>query len=437
MRNFRPALLALALGLSCAVQAADTAPATAVSARQLSQTVGFSDYLNAVEQYSLDLAAQKENITSAQAGISIAGVRPDPVISYGRTWERDKRNMAAATTPNTSAGISVVVETAGKRDRRIEVATAGVDVAKAGLISFQRSLFSDASAAFIEAMRAREALSRKQQSLHALQELAQANQKRYQAGDIGRLELTQSQVEAERYKNDVLLAEANARTAQATLAVPLGKRFEEVFPQGRIESGFALPEHQYQLAELNEIALKQRDEILVAERQLELARRQLDLARANRWVDPQVGLTVTNTPPNPTDLTTNHSRQIGVNLSIPLPVSRLQRGELIQAETGVTQAQLGLQAARNRVQADINGVFAQYQATRQQVIDYRNTILTASEQVLEGMRISYRKGAASLLELLNAQRTADDVYLGYLDAQAAYGNALVRLQLSAGQRPSL
>jgi outer membrane protein, heavy metal efflux system len=53
------------------------------------------------------------------------------------------------------------------------------------------------------------------------------------------------------------------------------------------------------------------------------------------------------------------------------------------------------------------------------------------------MRTSYRKGATSLLQLLNAQRTADDVYLSYLQALADLASATVKLQLSAGMRPDL
>ncbi|MGA3209187.1 MAG: hypothetical protein ABSE05_15370 [Syntrophales bacterium] len=41
------------------------------------------------------------------------------------------------------------------------------------------------------------------------------------------------------------------------------------------------------------------------------------------------------------------------------------------------------------------------------------------------------------MNLLNTQRTADDVYLGYLQALAEIANATVKLQLSAGMRSDL
>jgi cobalt-zinc-cadmium efflux system outer membrane protein len=53
------------------------------------------------------------------------------------------------------------------------------------------------------------------------------------------------------------------------------------------------------------------------------------------------------------------------------------------------------------------------------------------------MRLSYRKGAASLLDLLEAQRSADEVHLAHLQAVADLANARVKLQLSSGSKVSL
>jgi cobalt-zinc-cadmium efflux system outer membrane protein len=41
------------------------------------------------------------------------------------------------------------------------------------------------------------------------------------------------------------------------------------------------------------------------------------------------------------------------------------------------------------------------------------------------------------MELLNAQRTADDTYLDYLDALATYARAKAQIQISVGERPDL
>jgi outer membrane protein, heavy metal efflux system len=85
----------------------------------------------------------------------------------------------------------------------------------------------------------------------------------------------------------------------------------------------------------------------------------------------------------------------------------------------------------------VRATYTQYQAAARNVKSYADHVLKDADQVLDGMKTSYRLGSASLLELLNAQRTADDVYLGYLQTLADLANATAKLQISVGMRPDL
>ena len=85
----------------------------------------------------------------------------------------------------------------------------------------------------------------------------------------------------------------------------------------------------------------------------------------------------------------------------------------------------------------MRSAYFRFEAARENVERYRSNVLTDAQRVLESIRLSYRHGEASLLELLSAQRSADDAYLGYLQAEADLAKATVDLQLSIGQRPAL
>ncbi|MBS0507279.1 MAG: TolC family protein [Proteobacteria bacterium] len=133
----------------------------------------------------------------------------------------------------------------------------------------------------------------------------------------------------------------------------------------------------------------------------------------------------------------SRSRVLGVSLSVPLPLSRLDRGDLVQAEAEVTQALLAAQQTRLKAEADVRAAQLRFVAARDNLARYRSGVLADAQRVLDGMRLSYRHGAASLLELLSAQRSADQAWLAYLQAQADLATATVQLQLSVGQRPAL
>lgn len=394
----------------------------------------FSEYLTAVEGSSPDYAAQKENVTAAQAGIDIAGVRPDPVLSVGTSREQAPESKPTATKPNT-VGITQTIETAGKRGHRIKAAEADLRLAQRSLEGFRHMLAADALDAFVAVIQAREALKRQEASYAALQEVVAANEKRLQAGAIGRLELAQSILEAQRYSKDVEGARADLIAAQARLSVPLGQAFTERFPEREPAAELAELPDLPSLPELLARAEQKRDDILIAKAALESAQAKRDLTKANRWVDVDVGVSVTNTPA--VSDVSERSRVLGLSLSMPIPFSRLQRGELVQAEAAQTQAQLGLRSAQAKARAEIESATAQYRSAATVLRNYRRTILSENKRVLEGFRTSYQKGAASLLELLNAQRTADDTYLAYLDALATYARAKGLLQISIGENPDL
>jgi cobalt-zinc-cadmium efflux system outer membrane protein len=52
--------------------------------------------------------------------------------------------------------------------------------------------------------------------------------------------------------------------------------------------------------------------------------------------------------------------------------------------------------------------------------------------VLEAKLYSYRRGQLSLLEVLNAQRAENNIYLAHYDTLAEYAKALVSLEQAAG-----
>ena len=414
-----------------------------------------AQYLSQVETGNLDLQSQREASNAARAAVSVAGVSPDPQLSFGvASRELYAPNRVNAATPLT-AGVAFTFETAGKRSARIASAQSNVALTEALLGAAHDQLLIDASAAFVEACRSREVRARKQLTLASLQATVRANETRLRVGDIGALELRQSRIEAQRAGLDVSNASADAETARINLALPLGQALDGASngatPPVGLDCGFAAPTEivaaSLDLDTFVSQALARRRDVGAAQAGVVNARDGVNLARSNRWVDPVVNVGLTNTPRIPARLdasgaTTNsptalRSLTLGLTLTLPIPLSRLQNGELRQAEVALTQAQLGLNSVALKAQADVRATHARFRAVANNERIYRDELAKESERVLEAARFSYRKGASSLLELLNAQRTADQIALDHLQALADLANATVRLQINAGLRPQL
>ncbi|WP_254783192.1 TolC family protein [Mitsuaria sp. PDC51] len=430
--------------------------------------VPFAAYLEAVERFSNAIAAQREAVAAARAGVPMAGLRPDPSLSLGVGPAELGREVRPKPRLAQSIGLSYTIETGDKRERRVAAARSQVSADEAALAGAGRQAAADAAAAFIEACRTREALQRQEVSLAALGDIVRMNERRHGAGDLGGLELLQSRNERDQFLATVVRARADARTAMEALAAPLGRRWREAFgdasplctfrdgqaPEGLdgvegIEGtggsvGIQESHEDEALDALVARALDQRDDVRIARAAVDSARAAADLVRANRWVDPSVSLSYGYTPQGRRGVAADgsavdpspRSNTVSVSVSVPIPLSRLDRSDLVQAESAVTQALLALRQTELQAQADVRATHAQYRAALENLTRYRDATLGDARRVVEGLRLSYRHGAASLLELLSAQRAADDTELAYLQARSELAAATVRLQLSLGRAPA-
>ena len=404
--------------------------------------LSFETYLAAVESHSLELQAQQTSITSAKAGIGIAGLRPDPEFTLGATRETVRSVEHRPITWNPA--ISMAIETGGKRAARLKAAHSNVALAEETVAGFRSELYGTAAAAFTEACRTREVAARKQQTMAALSTVVEANAVRRKAGDVGGIELLQSRVERDQFQAELAQARSEADSAMLALSPPLGRQFDALFPDAQLACDFAAYENK-DASVLVAQALDARSDVRIARATLDNLRDGAALVRANRSVDPTVTLGLAaargyhdgiDGSGNPVD-GSPRSRALSLSLAIPIPLSRRDKGDVVQAEAGVTQAMLALRQAELQAETQVRTAQRQLRAAQDRLARYRDGVLVDAQKVVDGMRLSYVKGNASLLEWLAAQRSADDAYQGYVQARADAAIASTQLQLAIGQRPSL
>ncbi|OYO30764.1 TolC family protein [Janthinobacterium sp. PC23-8] len=404
--------------------------------------LSFDAYLSAVEHNSLELQAQQESITSAKAGIGIAGLRPDPQFSLGAGREAVQSLPRHPVT--WTPALAMTIETGGKRDARIKAAHSNVALAEENVAGFKSALYASSAAAFTEACRTRDVVARKEQTLAALSKVVAANEVRRKAGDVGGIELLQSRVERDRFQAELLQARSDAHSAQLALSPPLGRPFDELFPEAQLACEVLEFDGGTSSALLAQ-ALDARSDVRIARATLDNLRDGAALVRANRSVDPTVtlGLSAVRGYHGGVDGNgaavdgTARSRAVTLTLAVPIPLSRRDHGDVVQAEAGVTQAMLALRQAELQAQIQVRTAQLQLRAAQDKLARYHDGVLVDAQKVVDGLRLSYFSGNASLLEWLAAQRSADDAWQGYLQARADAANASTQLQLAIGRRPVL
>ena len=424
------ATAALLLGsmFSVSLARADEAPPAPGAVR-----LSLGSYLQAVAQGNLDLAATRMNAPIARAQIAVAKWFPDPALTGG-LQQVDVSGQGNPTA--TLLALTVPLQIGGQRGARVAVAEAGADATNAEIDDALRLLRGAAANAYVDGLYARLVVDRKKRTLASLERLVSVNEIRLKAGDVGEAVLVQSRVEAQQFRAAVIASEGDVRAADITLLYFMGRAGGAGPVNLDLAGGLeGAAEHTFTVENLIASAMERRPDMIAARRRLAQAQRQISLARSNRVPDIALGafwqhnLPIAGLPP--ADL-------LGGTLTIPLPFSRVYRGELDAAYGGELQNQWLAKSAAMRVETEVRQALVAYETAAARVKVYTGGgVLADADAVLEKSFFNYQRGGATFVEVLVAQRTVNDVYLSYYDAMASAAHALVALDqaVASGDLP--
>jgi cobalt-zinc-cadmium efflux system outer membrane protein len=350
----------------------------------------------------------------AEAGVRIAGERPNPEFNAAYTRSEPRLNLTV-TQP---------IEIGGQRARRIEVARNELRLTDLDVDAALRDLRHDLRVAYFNL-----ALSRNTRDL-ARQVVAQANrlveiaEARFEAGDIAQFEVLQARLAAARASVDLSRTENNERVALAAINQLLNRA-----PQSPLDLSVSLfvPRQNVNAAQLISQSLSQNVELRAAEQQIVAEQSRLRLARAERIPTPSIGPGI-----EAFDESLPHRYGLTMQVTVPLPVFNRGNAEVARSSALVEQLTLERDDARQRISAGIGQAALRLDAARQQVDFYETRLLPDAERVRAMAEEAYRAGQTGLLPVIDAQRNALEVRQGYLQALFDYQSALADLEQTAG-----
>ena len=177
-------------------------------------------------------------------------------------------------------------------------------------------------------------------------------------------------------------------------------------------------------------ARNNRADLLAALLNQEVSQKNLILARKERNTDLDLKLGVSNSwfigGASPT------STGITGGIAVPLKFSNLYRGELQIAQVRVQQSEDLFNHAELQVRTEIMQAWELYEDYCKQVENFDKGLLENAENVRKGKIYSYQRGETSLLEVLNAQKTYNEIQTTYYEALFNRAAALVELEKAAG-----
>ncbi|MBS1619903.1 MAG: TolC family protein [Bacteroidetes bacterium] len=393
--------------------------------------IKLEDYLAKVAASNLAYASQRYNVSVAEAMIMASKVFKNPELQIGQMQDVTNAGTTQQLPGFYSAFITQTLELGGKRRERQLVARKNYAAVSSSLQSFLQNLRLDASATYAEAIAMGQVASQFQRTATLLRDLLQAQQERQKAGDISDVDLLQTRVEVRQFEAELLNAQAQATNAELGLNAFLGPQFSGTHwqPVGTLD----VTPQSTDLFKLLSSAIRNRPDLVAMRHRRDAAGENIKLEKANRVPDLTVGLGWTNSTysGNSTSPQPNYN-MMGLQFSFPLPIWNRNKAGIAAAQAQSSQAQLDLEAAEVKAGVDVRQALSLYGIARQRVELYQAGVLKDVDAALEKRVVSYKRGGSSLLELLDAQRKANEVWQSFYAAQSDHARAVIELHRAAG-----
>lgn len=383
---------------------------------QAPQRLTLAAALERAERQNLDLAAARARRAVAQAGVQIAGERPNPTATFATL--RD--------TPHQSLYFDQPIEIGGRRGRRIEVARQESVLTEADIGAVERSVRRSVRDAYFVLAHARGATSRRAEGLRLAERLLEIARARFEAGDIPQLEVTQAELEVARAQADLEVAQQEEKVALSDLNALLD---EPATTNWDLGDAFTVLPPPLMLEELLARAGASNAELARVSQEEKVQQSQTELLRALRI--PNLGLQFGSDFNSP-----GHGGfRVGPRgqVSMELPLFSRNQGEIAQSIANERAFEGQLAATRRAVDARVESAYFDLEARRTQVQLYRDKLLPSSQHLEELAEESYRAGKANILTVLGAQHDVQQVERDYLDSLQATQSAFAQLEEAVGE----
>lgn len=398
----------------------------AAGAQQM-KPLSYRQYMERVTAGNLEYAAERLNVDISDAEVIASKVFNDPNLSVSYfNNENNSLEMGEGVEVELSKTFSF-----GKRGANIALARSESELSRALLADYFRNLRADATVSYLEALKQYELYKVKQNAYDNIRQLAESDSMRFKLGKIMEIDAIQSRLEAGILKNELIQAETDLHNAFSNLNLLTGSVAHDTLYIP--EASLHLPPRDFVLADLISTASVNRADLVAALKNKEVASRALKVTRRERNTDVDLSIAVSkNARVRNEEAPAPPFTGVTAGIAIPLKFSNFNKGAVRAARFREQQAETQYQQALLQVQTEVVQAYRSYQSLMQQVGHYENGMLQAAREVIDGKVYSYNRGEVSLLEVLDAQRTFDDVQAQYIETLFNYSTALVELEKSAG-----
>lgn len=392
------------------------------------EPISFDEFLQRIGTHNLEYHAELLELDKVLAEEESAKVFGDPILSFAATDNSEKRmNMGY----EYESALEWTLELGGKRKARMKVANSEVNLTRILLADFFSALRIKATLKFLEAIKEKSVYDIKSKAYESMNELAISDSIRFELGDITEIDAKQSRVEAALLLNELIQQKADWENAVFEVNRLMGEYTLEIMYEPILQRHEL--ERTYQLEDLLPLAQENRMDLKAALQNKQISKDLIKLIKAERTLDVDLSIGFGhNTVVTNEEAFTPAFTSITAGIAIPLKFSNRNKGKLKAAQYELSQSEILHQNTKMGIKFEVYQAYSQFQAGKKQIKQFDSLLLQNAERILRGKVYSYQRGETSLLEVLNAQRTHNEIQENYHESLFAYASSLIHLQQVVG-----
>lgn len=421
-----PFVLAIILVLSLGSVHETCAQSSAERPSAASLTLTLDEALALFLKQNLDLLITFYGIDSAKGQQMTARLLPNPTLNLGSFSSFSRVTGPPTRSSELNGTLTQLFELAGKRGYRIQSAQVGTQSAEATFEDTVRQLSFAVKDAYVHVQSVSRHLAIARENVARFTRILEINTLRYNKGYISGLDLLRTRLQVVDFQTALLQAEQELEGAfndvRLLLALPSTTVLE-------LKTELEFHRVDPELATLQHLALEQRPDIRLKRFTVSQRDADLKLARAFQYPDPMFGAGGSVQGPTGPD----NPQQVSLVASVPLPFVNRNQGGIVQADVALRTAEADLKKTVLQVHNEVHVVYRTLLQNRRLVEVYQAGVLEDARASLAIIETAYQRGGVTILDLLDAARTASAIQLTYVDALAAYQRNVFQLESAVGR----
>ncbi|WP_020473820.1 TolC family protein [Zavarzinella formosa] len=386
------------------------------------------------------LRAGFEGINQANADALTASLRPNPelftdaqLLPLTRPFTVTRQGGPPQQDVNLSYSIDWFLF--GKRAAAMQAALLGVRVSESEYADRVRQRILEAATAYYDVLEGKALLELARQDVSNLKRVEAVTEKAIEIGGRPQVDLNRIRLDRLKSEQAVRDAENTLVGARATLRSIIGRADADVDFDVAGTLGDKTLMEPLPVEEAFAVAQQNRPDLSAMRLRVSQARAGIESERRKGYptVTPQLGYTrqyqqkAVGFP---------DASSYSVALTMSLPISDRNQGNVDKATSVMVQNQFEFQAGLVSLRADVVQADQELRTSAANAQAVAGEQLKLAAQVRDAINTAYEAGGRPLIDVLDAQRNYRETYRLFINSRAGYGRALVKYYSTIGKKIS-